>query len=99
MRRRCLPEGGVVQEGENLAFLSRFAGFYRGEDFLLAASREGNHLFGMEFFGNEALVPGILKALGAETGSFRTPGEEKPFALYAPLEVAPAPQYFGLAFD
>ena len=99
LRLEYLPRGGVVQERENLAFLSQFAQFYKGEDFLLAASREGNHLFGMEFFGNEARIPGILTALGAETGSFRTPGSEKPFALYASLDGKPAPQYFGLAFD
>jgi GNAT superfamily N-acetyltransferase len=98
-RRTYLGNTGLIQEGAGLNFLAGLAAFYEGEDFLLAASREGNHLFGMEFFGNEARIPGILTALGAETGSFRTPGSEKPFALYASLDGKPAPQYFGLAFD
>lgn len=99
LRREALPEGGVVQEGENLAFLSRFARFYRGEGCFFAASMEETHLFSMEFFGDETQIPGILKALGAETGTFRTPGNDRPFALYAPLTHAPAPQYFALSFE
>jgi hypothetical protein len=40
-----------------------------------------------------------LAALGKEKGSFRCPGEEKPFAMYLPLAEGAAPSYFGLAFD
>lgn len=99
-RREMLPEGGVVQEGENIAYLENFAFFYRGEDFLLAAHKENKTLRAPELLGNAAAAPGILKALNCQTGTFRTPGKVIPFAMFLPLiKDATAPEYFGLAFD
>lgn len=101
LRREYLPEGGVVQEGENLRFFAEQARFYRGTGFLLAAQpTEGESLFGCELLGDAAAAPGILKSLGYAQGTFRTPGEKKPFAMFLPLtKTAQAPAYFGLAFD
>ena len=99
LRRERLPAGGLVQEGENLAFLAQYAKFYRADGCLFAATAADDHLFCMEFFGNESGIPGILTTLKAGSGTFRTPGNEKPFALYASLDASPAPSYFGLAFD
>lgn len=98
LRRTFLPVGSVVQEGENLAFLSRWAEFYAGADFLLAATREGETLRGLELLGNRAAAPGILAALGAKSGTFRTPGST-PFAMYKSLGGKNVPSYFGFAFD
>lgn len=96
LRRKYLPEGGVVQEGENLRFLSTYAKFYAGEDFLAAVS--GAQI--AELLGNRDAATGILGALGIASGSVRMPGEEKPFAMFLPLkENVPAPSYFGFAFD
>lgn len=100
LRRGFLPEGGVIQEGANLAFLEKQACFYAGLGFLLAARQEGDALIGLELLGNSAMAPGILTALGLARGSFRTPGGGKPFAMFQPLQKgACAPDYFGLAFD
>lgn len=100
LRREYLPEGGVIQEGENLAYLAAFARFYAGDDFVLAAAPIGNQLHGIELLGRRDAAPGILAALGCAEGTFRTPGEEKPFAMFHPLTAdAVAPAYFGLAFD
>lgn len=101
LRREYLPADGVVQEGENLAFLETFARFYSGPGFLLAAQDDGEgNLFGAELLGNGAAAPGILRALGYAQGTFRTPGEKMPFALFLPFGPdAVAPGYFGLAFD
>ena len=101
LRREYLPEGGVVQEGENLHFLETQARFYRGVDFLLAAQEtEGESLFGAELLGNGTAAPRILKTLGYGQGTFRMPGEKQDFAMFLPLEEqAAAPGYFGLAFD
>ena len=100
LRRKYLPEGGVIQEGESLAYLQTYAQFYAGEDFLLAAVHETDSLFGVELLGNQAAAPGILKAMGYEQGTFRTPDGETPFAMYLPLtENAKKPTYLGLAFD
>ncbi len=91
LRRNFLPEGGVLQEGESLAFLSKIAGLYAGEDFLYAENAE--------LLGNIDAAPGILCALKQEKGRFRIPGPDTPFAMYYPLTDGPAPNYFGLAFD
>lgn len=99
-RTAMLPEGGVIQEKENIAFLAAMAQFYQGSDFLLAAVHEGETLRGLELLGNTTAAPGIVAALGAELGEFRIPGEEFPFAMYYPLTAnCPEPGYFGLAFD
>lgn len=99
-RRTYLPEGGVVQEGENLLFLETQAQFYAGLGFLAAVCREEESMFAMELLGNADAAPGILLALGVPYGTFRTPGEGKPFAMFLPLaENAATPRYFGLAFD
>lgn len=101
LRREWLPEGSVIQEGENLRFLAAQATFYRGNDFLLAArEEEAGSLFGMELLGSVASAPGILKALGCGQGTFRTPGGKKKFAMFLPLtEKGQPPRYFGLPFD
>ena len=98
LRREFLPENGVLQEGDNLAFLSSFAQFYAGGDFVAAVNRD-EKCFVPELLGNRDAAPGILAALHKKEGYFRTPGTEKPFAMYHGLSDLPAPEYFGLAFD
>ena len=96
LRRTFLPAGSVVQEGENLRFLTTYARFYRGEDCLLAVS--GSQI--LELLGSRENAPGIVAALGLEAGSFRTPGKDTPYAMFLPLaETAHMPTYFGFAFD
>ena len=100
LRREFLPDGGVIQENENLDYLATYAHFYAGSDFLLAAAPQSGQLHGIELLGNPQAAPGILAALGYGEGTFRTPGTEIPFAMFRPLkENAKAPSYFGLAFD
>lgn len=100
LRRRFLPKGGVLQEGENLTFLAQQAQFYTGEDVLMAAYAEEDTLHAMELLGNIQAAPGILTALNCRQGNFRTPGTEKAFAMFHPLTAnATAPGYFGFAFD
>ena len=99
LRRELLPAGGVLQEGPSIPFLADFADFFAGDGFLLTARLENDRLFALELLGDAAAAPGILAALGASSGEFRTPGEGTPFALYAPLDPQAAPYYFGLAFD
>lgn len=100
LRRKMLPTKGVLQEKENLAYLNLDFELYRGEDFLLAARREGKRLFAVELLGNPGAADGILTALGCTEGVFRTPGDKRRFAMYLPLKKdAPVPSYFGLAFD
>lgn len=100
LRPSYLPSDGAVQAGENLDYLATYAEFYTGEDFLLAAIREGNTLFGLELLGNTAAAPGILSALGCKSGKFRTPGKAIPTAMSRPLtENAKIPGYLGFLFD
>lgn len=98
LRRDFLPEDGVLQEGDNLNFLQTMADFYAGEDFLVAVAHEDG-FFAPEILGNAQAAPGVLTALQKNQGRFRGPGAGMPFAMYRPLSDAPAPGYFGLAFD
>lgn len=101
MRRRLLPDGGVIQEGVNLDFLAAQARFYAGHGFVLAARVEKDVLHGIELLGNTTVAPALVALLGCAEGKFRTPGDGKPFAMYRALggSSLPAPAYFGLAFD
>ena len=100
LRRKLLPEKGVLQEGKNLSFLAAQARLFAGEDFLLAAYLESDRLHGMELLGNPAAAPGILRALGCKSGAFQIPGKGRPYAMLHKLkEDAAIPRYFGLAFE
>jgi len=98
LRKAYLPEGSVIQEGENLAFLQTQAKFYAGDGFVLAAVEEGESLFGIELLGDTETASVILSELGCREGTFRMPGEGRPFAMYYSLG-GEAPTYFGFAFD
>lgn len=99
-RRERLPHNGVLQEGENLRFLERIAQFYRGEDVLLCAVKDGDKLTVPELLGNQAAAPGIVAALGCAEGTFTVPGEKEPFAMgIAFTPDFPKPQHFAFAFN
>lgn len=99
-RRTYLPENGVVQEEENIAYLEMSAFFYMGEDFLLAASTEGGKLYAPEYLGPREKARGILAALHCTEGTFQTPGEEIPFAMFRKLRPdVLVPGYLGLVFN
>ena len=100
LRPTFLPKDSVLQEKENLNFLSTQAQFYKGENFLLVANIENENLFGIELLGDTSVTPGILHALGCKDGTFRIPGKDIDFAMYHRLsEDAVEPEYFGFAFD
>jgi len=100
LRRQFLPEDGILQEGVSLTYLASYAHLYAGADFLLAGAPYNGTFSGMELLGNRDAAPGILTALGYETGSFRCPGKDIPFAMFLPLtENAVTPGYLGLVFD
>lgn len=100
LRRTYLPEGGAIQEEENIAYLEMMAFFYAGSDFLLAARKDGAYLEGLELLGNTAAAAGILTALHCADGHFRIPGSDCPEAMCLPLvKNATPPTYLGLVFD
>jgi predicted N-acetyltransferase YhbS len=100
LRRNLLPQGGIVQEGDLLRFLSTVAEFYAGEDYLTAGSRDGSHWHAQEFLGDIHRAPGLLAALGLPSGHFRAPGKGRKNAMllpFSPLETLPS--YLGLPLD
>lgn len=100
LRKDYLPVGSVIQEGETLRFLEAQGQFFKGDDFLLAGSIDGDVFVAQELLGNAQAAPAILRALHIQKGRFRTPGEGRPFAMYLPLrEDSSKPAYFGLALD
>jgi len=99
-RRIYLPEGGVLQEWEALSYLATYTKFYKGEDFLLSATKEKDTLLVHEILGNTNYSGNILCALACRAGRFRTPGADRDFAMFLPFrEDCPRPRYFGLALD
>jgi len=101
-RLRCtfLPEGGVEQAGQVLAFLQSYCSFFAGEDFLLICEALPEGLWAQELLGNVQAAPAILKTLGFSKGRFRTPGDSRDFAMFLPLTAdCPRPNWFGLALD
>jgi len=100
LRNTLLPAGGVELGERALAFLAIHAEFFTGDGFALAAVEDKGVLHGLEYLGDTAKLPGIATALSCREGTARTPGNEKPFAMYCPLrENAPKPSHFGFAFD
>lgn len=100
LRRDYLPAGGVVQEGAALDFLHTQTGFFAGEDFLLAATVQGDTLLAQELLGNTRTAPEILRTFGTPRGQFRTPGTGRDFAMLFSLRPdCPVPTYFGLPLD
>ena len=99
-RISLLPENSVIQEGENLAFLSRVASFYEGDGFLAAVSREPDHLRVLEYLGDEKYLGSLIHTLGHQEATVRTPGAGKAFAMYLPLsQRCKRPEYFAFCFD
>ena len=97
LRRAYLPEGGVIQDGVNLDFLSCWAQFYEAPHSLVATIWEEGKLFIMELLGDTSLAGGITAALGAASATCRTPGDT-PFAMHRPLNHNIPPKYFGFCF-
>ena len=98
-RKTMLPPGSVIQEGENLSYLSGFSRFYHAED-TLAVLVQDEAIICYELLGDVTKAPGILRALGAKSGTFRCPGTGKDFAMYTAFTPnCPQPAYFAFAFD
>lgn len=100
LRRKYLPSGAVIQEGESLDLLETQESFFMGDNVVMAARMEDGKLFCAELLGDRRIAPGILKALTCKSGSFRTVGDDKEFSMFIAfdLDFLP-PEYFGLAFD
>lgn len=100
LRTAKLPQGGIIQEGDTLAFLASYARFYTGGGTLFCAARDGDALYFQEFFGDASLLPGIVASLQARRGIVRLPGGSKPFAMYRSfLQDERLPTYLGIALD
>lgn len=99
VRREYLPDGGVVQECENLDFLETQAEFYKGDGFVAATRIEKSVFYGVEFLGDTEKIPMFLKTSGYGEGQFRTIGKGRKFAMYCAFDESEMPTYFGLAFD
>ena len=100
LRSEFLPRGGIALKEDMLRFLQTYCKFYAGADFLLICEGLPDGLWAQELLGNTQAAPGILKALGFAEGRFRTPGNDRNFAMWLPLEEnCPKPGWFGPALD
>ena len=98
LRLDYLPQGSVLQESCP-GFLEGCCSLYTGEGCLVAAAVSNDSLLCQEFLGDTALAPAVLAALGLQSGRFRTPGGNTPFAMWLPLSNSLPPKYFAFAFD
>lgn len=99
LRRKYLPPYGVIQENENISFLSSQFDLYKGADFVMVCRKDKDTLYCAEILGRTDNMPGITYSLGCKEGYFKTVGDA-PFAMYYKLsENSVMPKYFGLAFD
>lgn len=62
LRRKYLPESGIVQEGENLALLNALARFCEGDGYICAVSRQDGHC--LELMGWDAPAEKTPYAMG-----------------------------------
>lgn len=100
LRRQMLPSGGVVQEGALLDFLASQCHFWAGGGWLAVGQVYDGKLVCQEFLGDQKAMTGLVRALDAAQGVFRTPGESQPFAWILPLRTGcERPAYFALALD
>ena len=97
LRRKYLPENGVLQEGLTLEFLHRFAHFYAASDALVCAAPENDIIF--EYLGNPHSASGILGALGIPRSEIPTPGQDLPHTMYLPLNSTKIPGYLGITLE
>ena len=98
IRRTLLPEKGIVQEGENLAFLHRFCRFFTGEGFCAVVYR--TEAFLPEYLGDARRIPGLLATLGLKEASVRTAEANIPCAMAKWLkDRSPEDFYLGFVFD
>ena len=96
-RRTYLPKNGILQEGITLEFLHAFAQYYATSDALICVARDRSAVY--EYLGNPDSAPGILRSLGIQSVSLTTPGGSIPFAMFLPLDDAPAPGYLGITLE
>lgn len=95
LRRKYLPQGGIVQEDGAIEYLAQSAKLCAGDGFLLTATQDEP----MELLGDASQAAGIVGALGKAEGTFRLPGTS-PFAMFRPIcNDSWTPAYFGLAFE
>lgn len=99
LRRQMLPYRGVEQEGAFLELLESQYGLFAGDNFLFCAVVNGERAFIPEFLGDKSKLPGAVGALGVKTAHVRTPGDQRIFSMYRPLDESAPPLYFGLAMD
>lgn len=99
LRKERLPQGSVIQEGDNLPFLEGAYQLYAGDNVLFAAQEGERRIRLVEFLGQEEALPGIFAALKKEKGTACIPQGNLPFAMWLPLENLAPPKYFAFAFD
>ena len=99
LRSAYLPEGGVVQSGENIRFLAARTELYAGDDFVFSFI-PGMGEFVVEYLGNAEKMPAIVCALGKAELRFRSVGNERKLAVWHALDKdCLSPTYFGIPFD
>ena len=100
-RRRAplLPDGAAVPEEAGLAFQSARGGLYAFPGGICAVELEDGAVIRELLPLGSTAAPGILGALGAESGVLCRASGGGPFAMYHALRADRPPDYFVMDFD
>lgn len=100
LRSHYLPADSILQDAQTLRFLASYVTFYVAESCLFCGSMDKDHFIAQEFLGDPAHAAGIVCALQAQSGHFRTPGAGAPLAMFYPFSPdLKSPGYLGLVLD
>lgn len=100
LRRGLLPPGSIIQDGQNLPFLSSLYAFFSFGSSIAAVHLEKGVLHCQEILPNSDAAAGLVHALGCTLGKFRIPGSGRLFTQYMPLcPDCVKPTYFAFAYD
>lgn len=101
IRKSYLPPNAILQENENIRFLSTMCSFYLGENFIFALADGQQKFRAVEYLGDIKKLSGILSSFGHKSGEFMIAGKDIPFAMFHSLDNFDdeIPDYLGFAFD
>ena len=98
LRKEIRPD--APQPGKELYdYFATYGSFYKAENCIFAASRQGDKVCFQEFLGDIQKLPHIVGGMNAQTGVVRIPEQDNPFAMIYRFTGGPMPDYFAFALD
>ena len=98
MRQEIKPD--APQPGKAVYdYFATYGGFYKTENGIFAAARQGDTVYFQEFLGEKTILSGVVSAFGAKKGIVTLEDGIAPFAMMYRFADGPMPEYFSFALD